>query len=131
MESREKMLIMKKHLKVKALPEFIKLFKTSCHVSCNSKISLMYSLGEKGRSHILSSRTRKRRHEEMMGGKANDKLHELEKERDILMSEIMNMKNEMAILESMKIEHLEDRERLAVLFNEGLIVESGNIIGGR
>ena len=67
----------------------------------------------------------------MMGGKANDKLHELEKERDILMSEIMDMKNEMAILESMKIEHLEDRERLAVLFNEGLIDESGNIIGGR
>ena len=47
------------------------------------------------------------------------------------MSEIIGMKDEMAILESMKIEHLEDRERLAALFNEGLIDESGNIVGGK
>ena len=125
------MLIMKKRLKVRAIPEFVKLFKTSCHVSCNSRVSFINCLGEKGRSHILSSRTRKRRYEEMMDGGMNKKFCDLEKQRDMLMAEIVDMKNEMAILESMKIEHLEDREKLAALYSEGLIDESGNPVGGK
>ena len=61
----------------------------------------------------------------------NKKFCDLENQRDMLMAEIVDMKNEMAILESIKIEHLEDREKLAALYSEGLIDESGNPVGGK
>ena len=42
----------------------------------------------------------------------NKKFCDLEKQRDMLIIIIVDMKNEMTILESMKIEHQEDRENL-------------------
>ena len=88
----------------------------------------MSNIGEKGRSHILSSRTRKRRYEEMENDYKNKKLSNLEKERDLLCAEILNMKNEIMTMESIKIENLENREKLAALFDKGVIDETGEFI---
>ena len=88
----------------------------------------MTVLGEKGRSHILSSRTRKRRYEELENDDRSKKLYDLEKERDILMAEIRGMKDEIMMMESIKIENLENREKLASLYSKGIIDETGEYI---
>ena len=88
----------------------------------------MTVLGEKGRSHILSSRTRKRRYEELENDERSKKLYDLEKERDILMAEIRGTKNEIMMMEIIKIENLENREKLASLYSKGIIDETGEYI---
>ena len=56
------------------------------------------------------------------------KLIDLEKERDLLTAELVNMKNEIQMFEATKIENLENREKLANLYNEGVIDELGNLV---
>ena len=56
------------------------------------------------------------------------KLIDLEKERDLLTAELVNMKNEIQMFEAIKIENLENREKLANLYNEGVIDELGNLV---
>ena len=61
----------------------------------------------------------------------NKILYFLKKEQDMLISEIINMKNEMKILKSINIWNLYDKEKLTTLYNERLIYESGNIFEGK
>ena len=88
----------------------------------------MSNIGEKGRSHILFSRTWKRRYEGIENDDKNIKLSDLEKERDLLSAEILNIKNNIMTMESIKIEILENREKLAALFDKGVIDETGEYI---
>ena len=62
MKKRKKKYVTKSDLDVRATPEFIKLFReqTMFHVR-KSQFSII-CVGEKGNSHYLSSRTRKRRY---------------------------------------------------------------------
>ena len=66
----------------------------------------------------------------MMNDGMIKKLYNLKKKQDILMSEIICMKNEIKILISIKIWYQEGKEKFAALYNERLIHESGNIFEG-
>ena len=56
------------------------------------------------------------------------KQSDLEKERDLLNAEILNMKNEIMTMESIKIENLENWEKLTALFDKGVIDETEEYI---
>ena len=128
MRNREKIMVMKKHLNVRATQEFVKLFKSSPYFSCNLNMSLCCLSRRKGRSYILSSRTRKSRRQEMEEDGKDMKLIDLEKERDLLTAELVNIKNEIQMFEAIKIENIENMEKLANLYNEGVIDELRNLV---
>ena len=56
------------------------------------------------------------------------KLIDLEKERDLLTVVLVNMKNEIQMFEAIKIENLENKEKLANLYHEGVIDELRNLV---
>ena len=59
----------------------------------------------------------------------NKKLYELEKKRDLLMAQISNMKDEISVIEHVKLENLQNREKLSILFDKGVIDKTGEYIG--
>ena len=56
------------------------------------------------------------------------KVIELEKDKDKLIAQLQDLNHEITILESLKIENLENREKFAALYNQNLIRETGNCI---
>ena len=105
----------KKELKVRALPEFIKLFKDS-----KSKST------QKGRSHFLikglgnkkwGSHTKNSR--ELLTG--------AQKEIEELNANIMNMKKKLVKLQEVKIENQKHKDRLVKLYDMEVIDSDGEV----
>ena len=56
------------------------------------------------------------------------KIIELKQDRDKVIAQLQDLNHEITILESLKIDNLEKREKLACLYNQGIIDETRNCI---
>ena len=64
-KSREIKVNLKRNLEVKALQEFIKLFKSSQFISCKSIYCVIMQIDDLGRSHYLLRKWKQRKHSEI------------------------------------------------------------------
>ena len=113
-------------MEVKALPEFVKLFKNTNVISCmlESKFIFCY-LGEKGKSHMLIRNTKKRSKEEFEKGQLEIHKDMWNEEREKMIFQIEKLKQKVTDLENMEEAYLIDSEKLHNLFEKGIIDESG------
>ena len=56
-------------------------------------------------------------------------LYEFEKEKNLLMAQISNMKDEISVIEHVKIENLQNREKLSIFFDKDFIDETREYLG--
>ena len=125
-KSRETMVIKKKKMIVNAMPEFVALFKKTRFISCMFEtFDYLLCLGEKGKSNILIRANLKRSREEFEGGqrKLGEEIWCEEKER--MTMQIERLKQKIDQMEQMEENYLLDREKLWILFEKGIIDESG------
>ena len=111
---------------VKALPEFVKLFKNTNFISCTFEFLVILSnLGEKDKSHILIRGNIKRSREDFEQVQKNIEKELWNEQKEIMEMQIENLKEKIGDFERMEEGYLLDRDKLYSLFEKGIIDESG------
>ena len=117
-KTRETNVINKKRMTVKALPEFVKLFKTTKFISCipGLQIILCY-VGEKGKSHVLIRGCKKRSRDEFEAMSERIVKEIWDQEREKMIMQIKNFKEKISTMKKkMEDSYLIDRDKLYNLF---------------
>ena len=84
-KEREVKVVKKKDLEIKALPEFVNLFKNTNYISCKRIIFLIiFQTSQKGKSNVLIRRNLKRSRDEFEEEKKCIEIEILQKEKDKL-----------------------------------------------
>ena len=113
---RKNTLIQKSNLKITAKPEFISIFESSQSVSV-----------QKGKSHFLV-REQKRSKDAVMLDQAKQDKYESDKKVNLLHKELDELRNKLSELEEKQREFDYNEDKLAKLYELGVIDENANLI---
>ena len=113
---RKNTLIQKSNLKITAKPEFISIFESSQSV-----------LVQKGKSHFLVREPKKSKDAVMLDQAKQDK-YESDKKVNLLHKELNELRNKLSELEEKQREFDYNEDKLAKLYELGVIDENANLI---
>ena len=125
-DRREKKVIEKKKLDIRALPEFVELFRNTKHFSCKTYLfNLFFITDEKGRTHVLIQENKKRIQVEEEKEPQDMDQREWRRRKIEMENEMQSLKERVENLEQMEIKYLKDEECLHDLYEAGIINKDG------
>ena len=114
-KEREVKVIKKKELEIKALSEFVNLFKNTNYISCKRIIFLnIFQTSQRGKSNVLIRRNLKRSRDEFEEEKKCIEIEILQKEKDKLEMEMENLKAKIDDMKASEETHLIDMKNYTV-----------------
>ena len=125
LDQREEKYIQKKSIRIKALPEFVELFKNTSYLSSKIILAVSSSIETNGKFANMVKGSKKKRE----GKKQKRENHEEEKVGAELIDQknrkIEELEQQLRIFEKMKIENNKNGEKLNKLYQLGMINDQG------